>query len=84
MSLSREPTWRLVQNANLINNNYPEIIELIDKELDLRKPDEATFYFGDCAGKQVFIPIEPEYDNDGMPIASEMIGYDDKGNEVFV
>ncbi len=54
----------------------------ISQELDLRQPNEAIFFFGDCEGKQVFLPIE-EYDSNGKKIVTELIGYDNEGNEVW-
>lgn len=54
-----------------------------DIELDSRAPLDTHYYFGDCAGKLVFLPIE-KYDNRGQFITSEMIGYDGQGNEVWL
>ncbi len=83
MSLSNYPDYLLIREANRIESygydwSGEEI--LIDDILDfIRKPDEATFWFGDCASKAIFIPIEPEYDSNGQPIVEEVAGYDEQG-----
>ncbi len=77
MSLSNYPNYLLIREANRIESygydwSGEEI--LIDDILDfIRKPDEAASYFGDCAGKAIFVPIEPEYDSTGQPIIEEAI-----------
>ncbi len=85
MSLSNWPDYLLIDKANHwqipIAHNQA-IDNLIDQELDLRKPNVAAWYFGDCDGQVIFIPNEPEYDRDGQPIVSEMIEYNE-GEEVW-
>lgn len=76
----------LIELANQLDaptSHNQRIDNLPDQELDLRQPDIAAWYFGDCAGQLVFIPNEPEYDNNGQPIINEVIGYDEKGGEVW-
>ena len=90
MSLSNWPDYLLIQEMNRyvqeaidaqgFRSGPPQAPDL---ELDLRKPDIASWYFGDCDGQVVFIPSEPEYDSERQPILSEMMGYNDKGGEVW-
>lgn len=84
MSLSNYPDWKLIEAGNKTEellgscNKFGGDLD-INIELDLRNPEQAAWYFGDCAGELVFIPTEPEFDSNGQPIISEMMGYDDKG-----
>jgi hypothetical protein len=48
-----------------------------------RVPDEATIFFGIFDGVEVFIPVK-EYDSTGQEIISEMIGFANDGQEVWV
>lgn len=85
MSLSNIPDWKLIKAGNeveeMITNWFRDDL-LIDQELDLRNPEQAAWYFGDCDGQIVFIPSEPEYDSEGQLIASEVVGYNE-GNEIW-
>ncbi len=80
MSLSNWPDWKLIReyDYHVQAGNRSNLARAYGQELDLRNPEQAAWYFGDCAGKLVFIPIVPEFD-----IESEMMGYDDKGSEVW-
>lgn len=86
--INNYPTSLLINRANLLEAKkrrfivQQEAMLEFDTELDLRQPNEATFFFGDCEGKQVFLPIE-EYASNGEKIISQMIGYDGK-NEVWI
>ncbi len=78
MSLSKYTTGFLINYSNNIITEYidwSDETKNIDTELDNRRPDEATFFFGDCDGQDIFLPIE-EYDSNGNLIISEVIGYD--------
>lgn len=79
--LSNIPTWRLIEILN--TPKYEPRASEMDEELESRAPNEASYYFSDCAGEPIFIPIELECDHDGNPIFEEMIGYDEKGDEVY-
>ncbi len=83
MGLSNYPSFLLIQDANVsereVSTEFENWIEYIDHELDLRQPNEAASYFGDCAGKAIFIPVEPEYDSTGQPILTKVIGHDEQG-----
>ncbi len=86
MSLSNYPTHKLIHDVKIyaISPLFrdDDIVSDIDQELDLRQPDIAAWYFGDCDGQPVFIPIEPECDGEGKPIVSEAIGYSE-GEEIW-
>lgn len=86
--LSSYPDYLLITKANKLEwslEHWQGNLELasFDHELDLRKPDEAAYYFGDCDGQAIFIPAELEYDGEGQPIASEMVGYSEEGEEAW-
>lgn len=83
LNVSRLHDWKLIQVANELPNRFGLVELVIDEELDLRAPNEAASYFGDCAGKAIFIPIEPEYDSTDQPILTETIDHDDQG-DVFI
>ncbi len=85
MSLSNWPDYILIQKCNHIEKegSHSNLLRAFDSELDLRNPQQAAWYFGDCAGQLIFIPVEREYDSEGQPIVSEMMGYSDKGEEVW-
>ncbi len=82
-NVSHWPDWYLIQRANELPPRFYLVETVMVEELDLRKPNEATSYFGDCAGKAIFIPIEPEHDSNGQPIIEEVIGYDEEG-EIWI
>lgn len=88
MSLSNWPDWKLIEGENLLQANiympgHCGALSEIGQVLDLRNPKQAARYFGNCAGQIVFIDSEPEYDSEGQPITSEMMGYDDERGEVW-
>ncbi len=90
MGLSNWPDYLLIERANKIDKTWPSLLsklvtfQEIDNELNLRQPNIAAWYFGDCDGQLIFVPCEPEYDSKGYPIISEMIRYSNDGKEVWI
>ncbi len=84
--LSNWTDYRLIElcNSAEATGHLSNLLRVYDEELDLRQPDIAAWYFGDCAGKLIFIPIELEYDSEGQPVVSEAIGCSDEGEQVWI
>lgn len=70
MSLSNIPTFLLVQEAEDTDlffeteDDFYDFVQYQDDELNLRVPDETTYYFGDVADKPVFLPIIQDWDEE--------------------
>jgi hypothetical protein len=75
--LSNYPDYLLITEANRISSRNP--VATYEHET-IRM--ELQFYDYELLSRQP-PPREPEYDQDGNRIISEMIGYSDEGEEVW-
>lgn len=82
------PDYVLIQRANLIDrqpvfSGLDDYRDELDQELESRALVSNELYLGDCAGEVVFVPFEV-LNNEGQPVISEVVGYDNEGNEVWL